>query len=170
MKPAPLALALAALLAAPAALADAMPKVPPGIRLPIGFWTAVAIHDDATDGFMGALEASLVHTDRGYNWVGGYVDVGRDFAAERTRLTVGPEIGSALLGVDAGYALELGGEKARHGFVVRPLLSLGIIMLGGRFGRLYGDSDETFGELGLLFKFPIELSVDRTSGWARPRE
>ena len=157
---------VAALLLAPrAAQADAVPKVHPGFRLPVGFWTAVAIHDDATDGFMGALEASFVYTDRDYDWVGAYVDFGRDFASDRTRLTVGPEIGSGFFGIDGGYALELGGPRARHGYVIRPLLSLGVIMIGGRIGHFFGDAEETFGEVGLLFKIPIELAVDTTPPW-----
>jgi hypothetical protein len=162
-------LVAALLLGARAAAADAVPKVHPGFRLPVGFWTAVAIHDDATDGFMGAFEASLVHTDRDYDWVGAYADIGRDFATDRTRLSVGPEIGSGFFGIDAGYALELGGPQARHGYVIRPLLSLGVIMLGARLGHFFGDAEETFGEVGLLFKFPIELAVDRTPQWYEPR-
>jgi hypothetical protein len=151
------------------ALADAMPKVHPGFRLPVGFWTALAIHDDATDGFMGALEASIVYTDREYDWVGGYVDFGRDFASDRTRLSVGPEIGSGFFGIDGGYAAEFGGPSVRHGCVIRPLLSLGVIMLGGRLGHFFGDAEETFGEVGLLFKFPIELAVDRKPQWYDPQ-
>ena len=147
------------------AIADAAPKIQPGFRLPVGFWTAVAIHDDATDGFMGALEASIVHTGRDFAWVGAYADIGRDFAADRTRLTVGPEIGSGFFGIDAGYAMELGGPSTRHGYVIRPLLSLGVIMLGGRVGHFFGDHEETFGEVGLLFKIPIELAIDRTPEW-----
>jgi hypothetical protein len=157
--------AAGSLFGARSAIADAMPKVHPGFRLPVGFWTAVAIHDDATDGFMGALEASIVHTGRDYDWVGVYADIGRDFAADRTRLTVGPEIGSGFFGIDAGYAMELGGPRTRHGYVIRPLLSLGVIMLGGRVGHFFGDDEETFGEVGLLFKFPIELAIDRTPEW-----
>jgi hypothetical protein len=164
---APLLVAL--LLSSRAALADAVPKVHPGFRLPVGFWTAVAIHDDATDGFMGALEASFVHTDRDYDWVGGYVDFGYDFAADRARLTVGPEIGSGFFGIDGGYALELGGPSARHGYVIRPLLSLGVIMIGARLGHFFGDAEETFGEVGLLFKIPLEIAVDRTPPWYEPR-
>jgi hypothetical protein len=162
-------LAAVLLLVTHIALGDAMPKVPPGFRLPIGIWTAVAIHDDATDGFMGALEASIVYTDRDYDWVGGYVDFGRDFASDRTRLSVGPEIGSGFFGIDAGYAAELGGPSVRHGYVIRPLLSLGVIILGGRLGHFFGDAEETFGEVGLLFKFPIELAVDRKPQWYDPQ-
>ena len=161
-------LALAVLLGSRAAFADAVPKIPPGFRLPVGFWTALAIHD-GDDGFMGALEASLVYTDRDYTWVGGYADIGRDFAAERTRLTIGPEIGSGFFGVDAGYALELGGPNPRHGVVVRPLLSLGVIMIGGRFGHFFGEVEESFGEVGLLIKIPIELAVDRRPQWWEPQ-
>jgi hypothetical protein len=164
---APLAITL--LLATRLACADAVPKVYPGLRLPVGFWTAVAIHDDATDGFVGAAEASLVYTDRDYNWTGGYVDIGRDFASDRTRLSVGPEFGSGFFGIDAGYAVELGGPSARHGYVVRPLLSLGVIMLGGRLGHFFGDAEETFGEVGLLFKFPLEIALDKKPQWYDPR-
>jgi hypothetical protein len=164
-----IALSMATLLSSAAAFGDAIPKVNPGWRLPVGLWTAVGVHTDATDGFVGGVEASFVHTDRDYDWWGFYADAVRDFASERTRLSIGPEIGDGILGIDGGYVVELGGERVRHGFAIRPLLSVGIIMIGGRIVHFDAREEETLGEIGLLFKFPIEVSVDSTPQWRRDR-
>jgi hypothetical protein len=143
-------------LAAGPALADAAPKFHNAWYLPVGISGGVAIHDGADDGFVGGLEASIVRNDD-YNWMGAYADVVHDFAADTTRISLGPELGEAIFGIDGGYVLETGGGRTRHGVAVRPMFSLGVIMLYGRLEWLATEPSETLGEVGLLLKVPIEL-------------
>jgi hypothetical protein len=151
-----LGIASTILAAAPAAWADAMPKIYDSWFLPVGVSTASALHPDTSNGFAGGLELSLVHNDE-FSWQGAYADVVRDFASERTRVSIGPEIGEAFLGIDGGYLLDTGKGVTRHGFCVRPMFSLGFVMIYGRLGQLFGSEHETLGEIGLLFKYPIVL-------------
>jgi hypothetical protein len=140
----------------PAALADAGPKVHDSWFLPFGVSAAYAIHDGTSNGFAGGLELSIVHNDE-FDWKGAYVDLVRDFANEHTRLSIGPEIGAAFVGIDGGYLLDTGGDRARHGFCLRPMFSLGFVMAYGRIEQLIGSEHETLGEIGILIKFPVLL-------------
>ncbi len=147
---------LAAVSTAPSALADGFPKIYDSWFLPVGVSGAYAIHKQASDGFAGGLELSLVH-DSEFSWQGAYVDLVRDFAADRTRVSLGPEIGVGFLGIDGGYLLDTGHGYTRHGFCVRPMFTLGVAMLYARLGELYGVERESVGEIGILLKFPVLL-------------
>jgi hypothetical protein len=149
-------LLLLCLTLAPSAFADAMPKMHDSWFLPFGLSTAYALHKYSSNGFAGGLELSVVHNDD-FFWQGAYADVVRDFENEHTRLSLGPEIGVMVLGIDGGYLLDTGKGTTRHGFCVRPMFSLGIMMLYGRVDQLLGAEHETIGEIGLLFKYPVLL-------------
>lgn len=90
-------------------------------------------------------------------WAGAYLDVLRAFAADETRLSIGPEIGVRFLGVDAGYVLNLGRRSTQHGFALRPMLTLGIVTVYFRSTFLAGERADWLGELGVLLKAPILL-------------
>jgi hypothetical protein len=92
-------------------------------------------------------------------WLGAYVDALHGFAADETRLSVGPELGFAIFGVDAGYLLTLGGNQgARHGVALRPMLTIGFASAYFRSSWLLGEHPDWFGELGLMLKLPMPVS------------
>lgn len=87
-----------------------------------------------------------------YGWVGGYADVIRDFASDRTRVSFGPELGRAIFGFDGGLLLELGDEQ-RTGITLRPAVTFGIITVYVRFAHFFDElSEPSFFELGILVK------------------
>jgi hypothetical protein len=113
---------------------------------------------DRDEGDGGALggEASFVGV-RDALWAGAYLDAVHAFAADETRLSIGPEVGVRLLGVDAGYVLNLGARSAQHGLAVRPMLTLGVVTVYFRSTWLAGERADWLGELGVLLKAPILL-------------
>lgn len=101
-------------------------------------------------------EVSLVSQNVNFFWFGAYVDGVYDFAAEGTRISLGPELGWSAFGLDAGYVFESGPGRQTHGVAVRPMLTIGLASLYVRGVQQFGDSDR-FVELGLLFKYPVDL-------------
>jgi hypothetical protein len=83
-------------------------------------------------------------------WAGGFVDVVRDVAKERTRIALGPQIGLGIFGIDGGVRL----SGSRVGWTVRPMLSFLYVHATVRISR---DTEGTGVELGLLFKLPRRL-------------
>lgn len=150
-------LAWVSLLVTTRAGADAAPKPDSGIWGSVGAPLGLAVHRGPNQFFFGA-EASVFHLNRDFRWLGGYADVVWEPSSETGRLSIGPEIGMAVLGIDAGYLRELGGAE-RHGFAVRPLLSLAIMTLGFRVGHFLGEGGGTYGELTLLVKLPFEIAT-----------
>jgi|SRR5690554_969196 len=57
-------------------------------------------------------------------WAGAYLDAVYDSGADRVRLSVGPEVGFLLLGVDGGFMVETGERGSSYGVVVRPMIAL----------------------------------------------
>jgi hypothetical protein len=165
VSPRPLALAaasvaIASTLFAADALADFGPKFNDDWFFPVGVNAAAAFGNSSRSaGFVGGLEASLVHIDKDLDWVGAYGDVSFDTGIHRTRLTIGPEIGAACFGVDGGFAMLLGGDKPYPGFALRPMITLSLVTLYGRFVDFPGEPTNTaWGELGVLIKIPIPIS------------
>ncbi len=99
-------------------------------------------------------ELSFVHFDDGI-WFGLYTDVLYDQGMQRTRFSIGPEVGLGPFGVDFGYVSELGADP-QQGWRVRGLLSAVFITAYAGPGRLHNGSQPVdFWEAGLLFKVPI---------------
>ncbi len=132
-------------------------------------WGLVGANAGATfhpggPGFLLGGEASLALAEAKRRtlkawWYGAYADAVYDFSAKRTRMSIGPEIGYGVFGLDAGALVEAGGGKALFGLVVRPVLTLGAVALYGRVGVLPAASyGPLFGEAGVLLKFPWEIS------------
>ena len=145
------------------AQADAGPKIRSGWYGPVGFNFGGAIHGEGvSNGFLLGAEGSLVHfdaSDLGL-WVGGYVDALGDFGADALRASIGPEIGYRLVGVDAGYVLDVSPLGVHHGICVRPVVTVAIFALYGRFGYLFTREEApTFGEIGLLVKIPLDVAT-----------
>ncbi len=113
--------------------------------------------DDGLGAFIGA-ELSLALLSPAWNWFGGYVDTVYDTGTQNVRSSVGLELGSRYVGVDAGYVLDASDpDGLRHGVVVRPMLTTGLLSLGSRFGYLMTGQTQLFFEAGLLVKYPIDL-------------
>jgi len=50
------------------------------------------------------------------------------------------------------------GGELRHGFTIRPIMTIGIASIAGRYGHVFGaDRGAHFGEVSVLLKFPIVL-------------
>ncbi len=144
------------------------------VYLHTGVNLGVSIHDEADDGLVFGGESSLVllhlhqeDDDHGDapgipvigtpTWVGIYGDVLRDTGSDTTRLSVGPELGHELIGVDGGLLVQLGDER-RWGFTVRPVLTLGIFAVYGRWDHFLGDEPRAdVVETGMLIKLPLRL-------------
>lgn len=132
----------------------------PGLYLPIGATAAGAYRSDDTSGLALGGEASLVSLGAvgpPGTWLGGYADARWDFGADALLHSVGPQFGIAMLGLDLGYLGEASGGRYRPGFTARGLLTIGILSLFGRYGRLYGEAgqdDEDVAEFGVLAKIP----------------
>jgi hypothetical protein len=128
--------------------------------------------DQVSSGPLVGVEGSLVlvHFDReadehryaGYGvatWLGLYGDLVRDLGSDTTRLTVGPEVGHELAGVDGGMLLQLG-DQSRWGVTARLVGTIGVLAIYARWGHFLSDGDlpdQDFVELGILVKFPYPI-------------
>jgi hypothetical protein len=163
-------LVTAGLVAAPSwAHADAFPHLAPGWYLPVGVNVGVAVQEGGGEGFVLGGEASIVHIDFStWLWYGAYVDTVGDFGRDSMRLSFGPELGCGPVGFDVGYLGEVRDGAWGHGFQLRIVVSMSLVSLYGRWGRLHGPARENdFGEAGLLFKFPVAVKTEPLA-WKRP--
>jgi hypothetical protein len=119
----------------------------------VGGNLGVSNHSQETYGVLGA-EVSGGGL-QSFFWGGAYLDAVYDFGTERVRFSLGPEFGFLFLGVDAGLVLDVGEGKARHGFVVRPMLAVRWVFPYVRFGTVKGDDPYNFSEVGVLLKYPL---------------
>ena len=72
-----------------------------------------------------------------------------------------------MLVIDGGYVLGSGDRGLRHGFALRPVLTLGPVALHTRLEHLFGQQPETLAELGVLLKFPVPISTSPSHSWSR---
>ena len=65
-------------------------------------------------------------------------------------------VGWSFLGVDGGYLLAVDTDRLRHGLVVRPFVTLGVVALYYRFGIVLKEQEISH-DLGLLVEtyFPL---------------
>jgi hypothetical protein len=133
----------------------------PGWYSLVGANVGMSVLARQSNGAVLGAEASIVHLSRDVFWAGGYVDALHDTSWGAQRISIGPELGAAIFGIDGGYLMQIDHGSIEHGFVVRPLITFGVLALYGRYGHLFiGDGRDDFGELGLLLKYPIDLSKD----------
>lgn len=96
-------------------------------------------------------------------WYGGYTDATYDITGQRAWLSLGPELGTALLGMDAGAVLVAGVGGTRAGYRLRAVLNFPIansysplqFFVGG--GALESGTREPFFETGFLLKLENKL-------------
>ena len=139
--------------------------VPIGLNLGYTWGNANPNNDGDGSGFFLGAEVSYVALKSSMIWYGAYFDVVHQFDEARTRLSLGPEFGFFFGGLDGGYVLEFHDCDARHGVQARCLVYYafgGVYIRGGGLWNPQGDVNG-FGEVGVLLKFPIELSahIDR---------
>lgn len=104
----------------------------------------------------GEVSLAWMHGDK-LLWTGIYSDVLHDFGAPGTRITLGPELGWAIFGVDGGMVLSTL-DGAHAGFCGRFLISFAIVHAYMRVGHILDSPREgTYGELGFMLKVPIPL-------------
>jgi hypothetical protein len=136
--------------------------VPEGWFLPVGVNIGGAVHPSADLGYLFGVEGSLVYFPLPHaTWGGGYVDAVYDTGTKHARFSVGPEFGFTFIGLDGGLVVQPGTERTAIGFQGRVLLTLGVVSVYARWGKLPAlDVDATFREIGILLKFPILLRDD----------
>jgi hypothetical protein len=158
------AVLVSAMLAASGAAADSPLTIARGWDVSPGLPFALSARRGG-GGFVTGAELSLA----GYEvigppghgwWTGLYVDGVHDFGTSGRRLTIGPEIGSTVFGVDGGYLFERVDGRSFHGLCVRPLLTIGVVSLVGRVGWLPESSSPIFGEIGILLKAPMNIACE----------
>jgi hypothetical protein len=134
--------------------------LPEGWFLPVGVGVASVSHSQGASGTAVGAEASVVYFPVGHGfWNGAYADGLYDTGSRRVRMSTGLEVGYVFLGVDGGPVAQVGEAPARFGLEVRPMLSLGVMHLYGRWGWLFGDAaGGAFREIGVLVKLPIRIA------------
>jgi hypothetical protein len=129
---------------------------------------AYTVHEDAANGGSLGGEISVGKywfpehdDDKSFNlhidpyWAGVYVDFLHDTAIDKTRISVGPEVGKNFLGLDAGLLVQTG-DDARVGISVRPAITLAFASLTVRYGHYFdGKPDASLWEVGMLVKLPV---------------
>jgi hypothetical protein len=157
-------LLLAALLASIVSVSARSAGATDRVVVPVGMNVGGALHSgSASGGAIIGAEVSVVQYEASSGWFktpeewhGGYVDFLYDGGTGRTRLSIGPEIGNSIFGIDGGFVAAFGGGRLHPGFAVRPMLTLGIIALVVRIGDVPGDSvTGRYEEIGLLLKYPF---------------
>jgi hypothetical protein len=121
-----------------------------------GGLTTVA-HDRG--GFVGG-ELSAARLSHGGRWIGAYGDGYYDFGAQRGYVTLGPELGYKMFGVDAGGAARLGGDRVELGPTGRLFVTLGVLSIYGRyayFADALGSGDKNVVQIGALLKMPLAV-------------
>jgi hypothetical protein len=135
--------------------ADASQKIDmAGVYFPMGINVGTALRDPGKNGVLLGAELSgvyLWHEDD-YTFLGGYVDLLRDFGLGASRLSFGPEVGSHYCGIDGGpvFAWEEGWHHA--GWRARLFGTLAFVSLYLGEWRQPGGNWST--EIGLLLKVP----------------
>jgi len=109
----------------------------------------------------GELSAAYFMGDSrpGY-WVGAFVDGHAEVGGDGGRVSVGPQVGWMILGLDVAYVLATTGDGVHHGVSGRFSLTIGIVALSFRLGYAGG----TFGEVGLVLKLPVQITGPSSPG------
>ena len=131
--------------------------------------TVAALYDGRWTGLVGGEVSGFWLSTGGWvpSWYGGYLEGVRDIGAHTERFSIGPEIGAAMVGADAGALVELshGSTSTRYGATLRGVITLGWVQLYVRYNH-YFDSDPGANgiELGVLLKWPF---LQTSTGWGR---
>ena len=109
-------------------------------------------------GYLGA-EVSVARLLRGW-WYGLYADAEYDFGMGTPTVSLGPEFGYWVLGVDGGVGIRPGEDETfAVGPRIRGLLTVGLVSLYYRHAYWPGDRENrTVRQVGLLLKLPLSGS------------
>lgn len=151
------------------AIADVAPPLGSGIHGLVGANLGAALHGQGKSGALVGVEASAawLDPDRSLWWGGGYLDVLRDVGTGVWRSGVGPEFGWGPFGLDFGLAMRWQ-DGVRVGWQVRPMLTLGVLSVYGRWESVAGEPGGGFLELGLLIKAAVREPERRRYHRSRP--
>jgi hypothetical protein len=141
--------------------ADVAPPLGSGIHGLAGVNLGGAFHGGTKTGLVVGVEGSAAWFDpnRSLWWGGAYLDVLHDFGTGTWRSGVGPEFGWGPFGLDFGLAMTWEGG-VHVGWQVRPLLTLGILTVYGRWERVAVEGNG-FLELGVLIKAAVREPARR---------
>ena len=129
-----------------------------------GLVLGAGMHEAGDNGFLFGAELSAGHFALGKgkrlldltpHWIGGYVDVVRDFGADATRITFGPEIGTAMIGIDGGLSCEV--RDGRWGWTIRPVLTVGALAVFVRYTGWASGDERSDVQVGALVKLPVPM-------------
>jgi hypothetical protein len=132
-----------------------------GWWVPVGINLGLSAHEDAANGTLIGAEASIVHVAgaEGAGWFGAYADVRYDTGPDAIRLSIGPELGYTIVGVDGGMLIDRDGGGTHFGYTGRALLTIGVIGLYVRVNYV-PDPAGTSIDFGVLLKLPLPLARD----------
>ncbi len=152
---------------APGADKQAAAQEPPPVELedlfvPFGFGLAGSFPLRGDPSFVLGGEVSSVVFASNAVWAGGYLDANYHISSDEVRWSVGPELGWAFFGADAGYAMSIREGELRHGAQFRLLLSAAVVSLYGRATWFAQDNfaDALSFEAGLLVKYPFRIKLE----------
>jgi len=130
----------------------------PDWYLPVGLNAGITGVGSSRVGAILGAEASVAKLMPDMGWFGAYVDGGYMTAERAVRFSVGPEVGYSLLGLDAGFLDVVAGGRDLVGFTVRPMLTIGLVALYGRWDHTVSFGGGDNGQIGVLLKYPLPLS------------
>ena len=145
------------------------PHVEIGYGVSVGGTLAV-LYDGNWTGIAGGEVSAFRMRTEGWEfvvptWYGAYVECVRDFGAHTERFSVGPEVGAAMFGADAGVLVEIphDGAGTRVGATLRGVLTFGYAQAYIRYNRYFDTDAGANGlEIGLLLKWPF---LQKSTGW-----
>lgn len=113
-----------------------------------------SLASDDNGGFI-AGELSLVRLREG-KWIGAYIDGGYDFGQDAPHISVGPELGFRVVGIDGGAFLRFDDAGLEVGPQGRVLLALGGFSLYTRYAFLpAAEGNEHVVQIGAMLKMPL---------------
>lgn len=99
-------------------------------------------------------ELSLVRL-RERTYLGAYTDAYYDWGADGTYVTLGPEIGYAVIGLDGGVAWRFAGGDTQIGATGRLSVGVGLVNIYARYAYFDAMSDDHVIQIGLAVKLPL---------------
>jgi hypothetical protein len=113
-----------------------------------------SLASDDNGGFVGG-ELSLVRLRQG-RWVGAYVDGGYEFGQDAPFLSLGPELGVSVVGIDGGAFLRFDDDGLALGPQGRLVVGLGLFSVYARYAyMLEAERNEHIVQIGAMFKMPM---------------
>lgn len=135
--------------------------LPLGVVLGLPVSSRGVLDDRDLDPLIG-IETSLVRLGafgpkvRQAGWLGVYADALWDFGTDSGRVSIGPELGWGIVGIDGGYASLWADGTQHHGVAMRA--TFGVPGALGYVRRDAFQGGHRVWEIGLLLKFPIPLT------------